>query len=1382
MKKLPDTQLVPLLKPTTQLLTAILASIWLSPLIGNAQHLYHPQLSDGMLEPWRYAHFPELSTEDIQAIASSGDESFWFAVKEGVMHYDGYAWKLYDASFGLMGGGASSVMVNAQGEVYSATSAGLFQFDAVSDQWRELCRFHSADEWLVTSIYHLTNGALASTTNHGLVILTGERQLILSTDEQWQSLKYQEAFTLVEIPRKLFRSMELDFFSDIIEPEPGKLWVGINGILDESGDVLVLLLEDILKEEILHYDLLSELTGALIGHDLLFHQMMNGDIWIVNKGNKTPALRFRAGQWERMYYGEQFGDDEYSESITQTADGTVWIGGIGNLYAMDQSGQWSKYAADKVNLPQAHLEVHADKAHLWIYGHKSTVHRVDLSRDTWQTYEHLNFAGAGADGTEWFLDVEGKAVAHERDQWQAYTVADGLIDSPVRLFLDSNGVPWLIGSDNGVAAACYLYKGRWVKKQFDQLSWGLDYRAICQDQLGKVWLGGCTDVYLKKGQTGGVIRMEGDYEHPIYTYFPARQRGLEQQNVYGIAQSADGRVWIGGTTLNYWEEGSWHQVNHESLHDFVNIVQSDAKGQLYVGSRQSGLLVYASEGQWEGFNVGNALKSNNVISIAKDSTSNKLWIATDRDISLLKDGIWSNDVFPENFNLTYEGGAILNGADGELWINHAPRSWNRRVFTGRLPDDLSQKDYKTFRYRSSEEVVPETEITLYNPDVDPAGNTAIFWSGNHFFHQVPANKLRYSYRLNEGAWSVFSKDQTHTFTGLSDGSYLFEVRSKDPQGNIDPTPATVRFVVAPSVWKQTWFMLLILGFIALLGFFQFQILRKRQVLKDLNDSLKEANDQLEHRNAEIEKQKTALEGAVDKIDHLSKAKISFFTNITHEFRTPLSLILGPLEKLSESESLEPATVHMYDIIRRNALRLQRLINQLLEVRRIETGTLELHNQEGDLVHFVKEVKDLFNGQAQAQGINYSFHSTYVRYTINFDRDKVEKILFNLLSNALKHTQTNDRIVVSILSGGATGMVKIKVEDTGVGMSEDTLKHVFERYFTDGINGEGHYQSSGIGLSYIKDLVEAHQGQITVNSELGVGTSFTIILPDNLKAGNDQHLFRSDVYSVGLNAAVLPTGYVSSPHKARTNQTALIVEDNEDMLHFLEGVVADEYKVLCARNGREAMQVLETRTVDMIISDVMMPEIDGMEFCKLVKKTASICHIPVILLTAMSTKDGVKKGYESGADSYLTKPFSPDLLKVRMRNLRASRKALQEQFRVGGETREPAQQLNSYDDQFLISIAQIIKENAENAQFDVAQMCEMSNMSHMHFIRKVKQLTGKKPVELLKEYRMNLAKELLAQRQFNISQIAFRVGYELPNSFTRAFKGYFGYSPSEYLKT
>ncbi|MFY0688554.1 MAG: response regulator [Cyclobacteriaceae bacterium] len=1340
----------------------------------SAQDVYTPSRPDPMLESWRYSYFPELEglgIRDMTAIPPF--ELFWFALDSGVMSYDGYNWVHYGHEDGLDGGAVFKIVADEQGKVYAATAKGIYAFDG--DKWESLFVIENRLNWVVYSLSVLGNSVWVA-SDQGVVSISDNRSIVLTSRDRLKSLNEQEFDEVLVIPSEMLLNESFEFFSDIVQIDSGKIWLGVTYVSDESGAVIEIQEND--AGQIVSFEKIEGDTNVSLGSEQSFLKLDSDDIWVINKMNKMPPVHLVNGQWSEVPFGSLFNDDEYGENIVATNDGRIWISAIGNLYCMDSNGEVAKYSHLNSEIPQAHIGLFTAGNDIWIYGYQSTVFKVDLSDQQWLTFDHLNFAGSTTDQTEWFLESSGKIVSRKDDNWLSYGSKHGTIDAPVRVFIDGDKV-WAVGSHQDVAAASFFDGDGWTIFKFDSISWGLDYRDFAVTDNGDVWLGGCTDVFFEKGQTGGMIFIEDPYgPAPGIKLHPARSNGYDQLNAYGLALTNDGYLWAGGTKLHYFDGIRWFVHPNRDFHDFVNILYTDPDKRLYVGSRQHGLFIKDGN-DWLNYNLKNGLNSNKIIAIAEGAQQDEVWVATDREISFFNGSTWLNDVFPRELRLTNEGGDLINH-NGDLWINQSPREWKRRVYNEQNPSDEVKSRFRCVKFQHSSHH-PNTEISYYNAEVESDGNTFVSWTGKHYFNSIPREALRYTYKLNDAEWSEYSSNTSITFTGLASGKYVIQVRAIDKEGNLDPTPAIASFIVNPPVWREPWFIVLLTVFLIIITYFQGKLFRQRQALVDLNHSLTRVNDDLASKNDEIQNQNKTLSEANQKIEELSKAKVDFFTNITHELKTPLSLIIGPIDKLLKENISRDRQVDFHQVVRRNAVRLQRLINQLLEVRRIEAGHLDLKLSHKDVVDYVRSTLEYFQDQTFTKKITLKFKSDVESLEATFDEDKMEKILFNLVSNAIKHSHDKGEIVVEVSRKALhKDYYVLLVEDWGTGMDEETKSHLFERFATGPEIDEGKVEGSGIGMSFVKELVDVHEGFIEVQSEFNKGTCIHIELP--IRLANISATEVSSEISIEvekLNGYQL--GTVSEQFYDDQRPTVLVAEDNADMNFFICEVLWEKYNVISAENGMEALEKLEDNYVDLVISDVMMPEMDGLSLCRKIRELPAVSHTPVVLLTAMGADDKMLKGYEAGADSYIVKPFNPGVLLARANNLLVARERLKESFQQNLNFVPEDVQVSSYDEIFLNKLSEGIKDNLSNSNFDLAKMAEVTNLSYAQFGRKVKQLTGKKPKELVMSYRMTRAKQLLTQQKINVSEIGYMVGYDVPNSFTRAFKGEFGMSPTEYVE-
>lgn len=1383
------------------------------PLSGKSP--YQAQVINPLSESWRWKHFPELEGKGVNCTVEGKDGTVWFGYNEGVVAYNGYEWIWHREEDGLPGSAVEQLYATQGGEIYASTAAGLFRLR--EDRWEQLFSL-SGMQVTFRQIRELSNGSLMLCTNLGIFEIRsdGSLRIITSNINRQNIMANFEAVDWMALPESVIGDDNFLDVSDVIEIDK-KIWISIT--FGNHSRVVALSLEDLRQNNIRDFKLIKpSATFPDFGETQKFLKAKDGSIWIINTSTNIGIHRFTQGKWDYIELSNQFGGDEYTTDIIESRDGTIWIGMLGKLFTW-KDNKWELYKSPEFKIPASRLLLtESSQDHIWIGGFKSKIFRLDFSGNRWVSYKNLNFQCETTGGIRYFLEASGRVVKEQNGQWTSFGTEDGLMDAPVRLLVTSRGQLWAAGSHEGLAATAHLHNGQWEMETHPELSWGIDYRAVFEARDGSIWFGGAVDFFKEKGQLGGVLQLNNPGSaQPEWIHHKYHENGLIQSNAYGIAQSPDGLIWIGGGNLSYFDGKSWGRPDQNYLRQYINIVSS-SRDMLLAGSRYYGIFVYDGR-EWKKHDTESGLSSNTIISLYADGPGS-IWAATENDISHFDGERWVNHVFPAEMTMNHEGGTLNRSKDGAIWINKSSRDWKRRAFSYNKNSSQMGRDFVAYRYMPDNNP-PETNIDLFSEEVSSEGNMLVSWSGEDHFGDTPDERLLFSYRLNGGEWSAFREETHHSFLDLSSGQYTLEVRARDLDFNTDPTPAIIRFVVHPPVWKQSWFIGLMFLFILTIGVFEYRIITKKQKLERLNQSLNLINAELQHKNSqvleqqqqilsqkkalensnenleaqnqEIQHQRDQLEVMITRIEELSRSKINFFTNISHELRTPLTLILGPAEQLRQAMKSSGNTENkrLLDIIERNASRLLILINQLLEMRRIEENTLELKLGKGNLGTFLEEITHLFHQLARDKHIHLSFVNECQNALAAFDGDKIEKIVANLLSNAFKHTPEGGRIEVRLKEHygeqNRTKLFRIEVSDTGSGISGKKLEHIFDRYYSAGHQTN----SSGIGLSYIKDLVGLHQGQIEVESQEGHGTTFITFLPSGLEQSqdypeqtapqvSDQQVAGWDLPRLSLADGDKNAGSAVIDDEATPR--LLIVEDNPDMLDFLASLLGKKYRILKAQHGLEGLQIARNHHIDLVISDIMMPEMDGLEFCDHLKSDLNSSHIPVILLTAKGLEEHLMDGYETGADDYIVKPFNPELLEIRIENLLNQRRQLWDKFNREFALTPKEVKLTSPDEELLSRIVEIMEEHIMDSEFNVNKMCEMVNLSHMHFIRKVKQLTGKKPVELLKTYRLKRAKDLLRQNKANISEVAYMVGYDLPNSFSRAFKKIYGLSPSEFVES
>lgn len=523
---------------------------------------------------------------------------------------------------------------------------------------------------------------------------------------------------------------------------------------------------------------------------------------------------------------------------------------------------------------------------------------------------------------------------------------------------------------------------------------------------------------------------------------------------------------------------------------------------------------------------------------------------------------------------------------------------------------------------------------------------------------------------------------------------------------------------------------------------------------------------------------------------LNQERLRFYTNITHELRTPLTLILGPLEDMQKDTSLPTRQAQKLSVIHLSALRLLNLINQILEFRKTETQNKKLCVCKGNIVPLIHEIGLKYKELNQKKAIDFQIQIEKEEMPLFFDKEIITIILDNLISNAIKYTEQG-KITLSLYPTTRNGVTytEIKVSDTGYGISAEALPHVFDRYYQE--SGKHQASGTGIGLALVRNLVELHEGEIRVESIQNEGSTFYIsLLTDNIYPNALHGDSTKQTEEEMISEAVPEDSQNTEPETSKP--ILLIVEDNEDIQKYIAESFSDSFEVITGSNGEEGKQQALNRIPDIIVSDIMMPVMDGITLCRQLKEDVRTSHIPVILLTAKDSLQDKEEGYEVGADSYLTKPFSASLLRSRINNLLDSRKKLIAQFQQTGTNHNPnshldekrsiiTEALSKLDNEFIEKITQLVEDNLSSEKIDITYLSDKMCMSGSTLYRKMKALTGLSTNEYIRKVKMQNAERLLLEGKYNISEIAYKIGMNSTGYFRQCFKDEFGVSPSDYLK-
>lgn len=621
----------------------------------------------------------------------------------------------------------------------------------------------------------------------------------------------------------------------------------------------------------------------------------------------------------------------------------------------------------------------------------------------------------------------------------------------------------------------------------------------------------------------------------------------------------------------------------------------------------------------------------------------------------------------------------------------------------------------------------------------------------------------------ENSWYTINEQNSVTFRNIPPGKYEFLVKARLHNQDWSEDTTSLRIHINPPLWLTWWAKLIYILITISIIYTIIHAYKKKIDLESLYT--------LEKKNHEQEQE-------------LNQERLRFYTNITHELRTPLTLILGPLEDMQKDTSLPTRQAQKLSVIHLSALRLLNLINQILEFRKTETQNKKLCVCKGNIVPLIHEIGLKYKELNQKKAIDFQIQIEKEEMPLFFDKEIITIILDNLISNAIKYTEQG-KITLSLYPTTRNGVTytEIKVSDTGYGISAEALPHVFDRYYQE--SGKHQASGTGIGLALVRNLVELHEGEIRVESIQNEGSTFYIsLLTDNIYPNALHGDSTKQTEEEMISEAVPEDSQNTEPETSKP--ILLIVEDNEDIQKYIAESFSDSFEVITGSNGEEGKQQALNRIPDIIVSDIMMPVMDGITLCRQLKEDVRTSHIPVILLTAKDSLQDKEEGYEVGADSYLTKPFSASLLRSRINNLLDSRKKLIAQFQQTGTNHNPnshldekrsiiTEALSKLDNEFIEKITQLVEDNLSSEKIDITYLSDKMCMSGSTLYRKMKALTGLSTNEYIRKVKMQNAERLLLEGKYNISEIAYKIGMNSTGYFRQCFKDEFGVSPSDYLK-
>lgn len=955
-------------------------------------------------------------------------------------------------------------------------------------------------------------------------------------------------------------------------------------------------------------------------------------------------------------------------------------------------------------------------------------------------------------------------------------------DAVVSVFCDSDNNIW---AGTYLGGLCRLDRktGKFTSYKHSKTKNSLPgnyVKAIIEDRHKNLWLG--TD--------GNGISYFDTKTGTFENYSSSDYEGLVLDNITCLYLQDDKTLWVGTHAGISKLDIAKKEFSNYSHHPFmasltVYSIAQDGDSNLWLGT-SSGLYKYnPQEDRFSNNKISDRFSTvviNGVIPY-----HDKLWLSTNEGIlcyrpegNEIKAFINNNDLGGINFirssyYISPENEIFLGGGSGCYAF---------------FPDKLKLDEYHPEVYITGLEIFNEPVYTgqsykgrvILRESIDHTKQLTLKYSENSFTLRFSSPAILYPASVSyscflEGfdkQWIPFSSSHPDvTYANLSPGKYIFYIYASNIPGQAPDNVTTLNIEILPPLWLTWWAKVGYALAILMLSAIVFWIIYVR--MRDKNELRME---RLRAREQE----------------ELNQNKMQFFTNISHEFRSPLTLIISPLKEMQESET-DPGRSHLMKVMLRNANRLLSLINQILDLRNAETNEMKLKAQPMNLVLFAQDFLGLFANIVHQKHISLSYEYNYKDIEVWYDPDLLEKCMYNLLFNACKFTSEGGKIHVKIER--QSDCILLSVNDTGRGIGQDELPRIFDRFYQDELSRKSG-AGSGIGLHLVNTIVKMHHGSIGVESKEGAGSCFTIrILPgkDHFSQGEyDETLWTpSEIDKIVLDDANIPV-YVKKdadekliPAKNEKKDTSakpqiLLVEDDGDMRAYIRHELADEFGIEEATNGREALDLLKSVRPDLIVSDVMMPELNGIEFTRLVKENMDTCHIPVILLTANSNIEQKLEGLETGADSYIVKPFDTSYLRIRIRKLLETREKMREKFGRLLNLEAQEVEIENADDILLQNSINYIRDNISEPDLSVEDMAKHLHTSRTNLHRKIKTMTGSSPIELVKTIRMKQAAYLLEKGSLTVSEVAYEVGYNSLSYFSSSFASYWGISPSAYVKS
>ncbi|MEN8187090.1 MAG: two-component regulator propeller domain-containing protein [Bacteroidota bacterium] len=1344
-------------------------NLWGQEIIPNPNDLSfkHMSSSDG------------LSQRSISDILQDGKGYLWFGTRDGLNKYDGDKITIYrhnsEDTTSLTHSWIRCLFEDTENNIWIGTKEGLNKYNPKKDNFIQYTYNKNLKGLLDNEIWNITqlnDSLLGIATNKGL-------NFIDLTSENFSASR-----SGIEPLKEIFVNNKV---RDLLTTKNGDLWictVDAIGIYNPQTNKIINI----------DYPEHSIKESYLNNPPILFEDSQ-GNIWI---GYDKGLAIFNKDL--RVFNDYTFNDKTLMNSAVRTicedSYGNLWVGTYDGLFILNIITQKLFHVKHNKNNPKSLSQnsiykiIKDSKGDMWIGTWAGGVNYFDrsyaifdniISGDGENMINYNIVSGIVEDNYEnLWIGTEGGGInyydkGNDRFTYYVYNSEDrnSVSSNNVKsIIIDKEGNLWIGTHDNGLNfldtnKTPLKFKRITPRDQESKLLSDYKILSLFEDNNGNVWIGTLTRGLLLYNPKLKTLQKISNDNKSIQCIVASTVQD------YIIVGGSDGIEKVNINTFRQ-EKLQWLSTKRNGDYLSVNSIFVDDKNNYWIGTEGSGLFHYQSNTQkLTKYGIPQGLPNEVVYGILQDDNG-YFWISTNKGLSRFNlatksfknftksDGLQSNEFNYQAYTKTSNRELIFGGVDGITIFN--PDKIDKNAFIPNVDIYEIEVNNETF---SRIDNSGSTIKLKHNENNFSISYTALGFS--------QPNKNKYAYKLEgfDKDWVYIDNKKTATYTNIEDGEYIFKVKASNSDGLWNEIGDSVKIKVRPPVWR-TWWAYLIYGLISigLAYYIRTLILARVQVKKQLEEE-------------RIEK---------EKIEGINKLKLKFFTNISHEFRTPLTLILGPLQRLARNTGYDKETKTQIELIQRNAITLLELINQLLNFRKSEAGELKLQVSQNNIINFINEIKLSFDELAKNRNIKFNFNYEAEKIDIWFDAIELKKVIINILSNAFKFTPNGGEIIIKVDTPKLnTDTIEISIKDSGIGIPKEKIKYIFDRYFQLGVS-KGKRVGTGLGLSLAKDIIEMHSGNIKVESEKGAGVEFTIALPLGKEHLNTEKIEvqQEEFVDMGFDydpVMSLPEVFDTGEHDADSTEiidnsipSILIIEDNNQLRRFIKSIFEDRFNVYLAGNGEEGLNLAETKNIDLIISDIMMPIMNGIDMCHKIKSNIKTSHIPIILLTAKTSLNTQREGYKTGADVYVTKPFNAEILYFQVKNLFNLRNKAIEKFKKDAILTPKVLLTHvSMDEKFLEKAFGIVEKYMEDNSFNAQKFTEKMGVSRTLLYNKLKSLTGQSLTEFIRLIRLKKAAQLITSTEMNISEIAYEVGFNDLKYFRTNFKTIYNTTPTTYRK-